>query len=372
MVFKLSNKFIYLALFSLVEIAVSECPPFTICTNRRDKIIQNEIKTINKGNPKTSGRSWIIKMETTGNVLLYFKEFNSRGNSLAAFAYKDKKLIDARIFLENKNNFQVLLEDCDLLVLYVPFFENPLPTFELDYLWGCEVIKNDKYLINFESRNKMSAKNANWKKYGCWFIEPNKEIGAFYLSVHHVQISKQQSLKVWDLATKMVLLQIDGSVDVYGLVGIECNKSSSLILELSCTKVDRCFVDDNISFTLKYNIIPETDMTCLQNLECPDNQECDIPCSTFDKLISDQYKIEKKSTSVRSGSTNQKNKSKCPLPSKYCSCPAKVNRTNFCSPKIHCKSASFVQTECLWACIFAKIKICPRLMKVFRKHVKLL
>lgn len=51
----------------------------------------------------------------------------------------------------------------------------------------------------------------------------------------------------------MVLLQIDGSVDVYGLVGIECNKSSSLILELSCTKVDRCFVDDNISFTLKYN-----------------------------------------------------------------------------------------------------------------------
>lgn len=42
----------------------------------------------------------------------------------------------------------------------------------------------------------MSAKSANWKKYGCWFIEPNKEIGAFYLSVHHVQISKQQSLKV--------------------------------------------------------------------------------------------------------------------------------------------------------------------------------
>ena len=71
-----------------------------------------------------------------------FQEFNSRGNSLAAFAYKDKKLIDARIFLENKNNFQVLLEDCDLLVLYVPFFENPLPTFELDYLCEFSIFLN--------------------------------------------------------------------------------------------------------------------------------------------------------------------------------------------------------------------------------------
>merc|ERR1739838_1127204 len=112
------------AMLSLVEFSTQACPPFTVCTKRRDTIIQDERFDTDGNTVKNAGKSWFIKMESVGNVLLYFKTFNDHGNSVAAFAYKDKQLTDARVFYQREGGFQVLLKDCDMLVLYLPAFES--------------------------------------------------------------------------------------------------------------------------------------------------------------------------------------------------------------------------------------------------------
>merc|ERR1739838_578167 len=268
------------AMLSLVEFSTQACPPFTVCTKRRDTIIQDERFDTDGNTVKNAGKSWFIKMESVGNVLLYFKTFNDHGNSVAAFAYKDKQLTDARVFYQREGGFQVLLKDCDMLVLYLPAFESTLPTFELEYYWGCGIMRANANELNYEGDEHTQVTNNTQAM--CWFVEPDEDISTIYLSAD-ARLGTKSSLRVWELNTRSELFRIDPPQEQHGLTALEYDQP--LIVEVSCPFDEDCSVQQS-SFVIKHQAMEKTQMQCLEKSRCANNAtECDIDCPGFDKLL---------------------------------------------------------------------------------------
>lgn len=351
-------------LFSLIGRSFQACPPFTICTDRHGTIIQENNMTLDKNNPMNAGRSWFIKMDTVGSVLLHFKSFHDHGNSIAAFAYKDQQLTDARIFYRKQGGFQVLLDDCDFLVLYLPIYNSVVPTFELEYFWGCGVMRNDQRELIY----KGATNDVEEKQHACWFVEPDDDTAAIYLSAFDVRLEDDQTLKVWDLASKDELLKMNARDEYLGLTGIRYLRSQPLIVEIKCNKSSSssCSVARS-HFTIRHQVLQQKDLDCLQQRNnCEGTDDCQMSqCSAFDKLLWNQYGIGESHTSTRSGGVRRPKRlgKKCQLARKYCTCPLKLDKRVFCSPKISCRPAFFawkkIPAGCLWTCIYAKIMECP-------------
>jgi len=116
----------------------------------------------------------------------------------------------------------------------------------------------------------------------------------------------------------------------------------------------------------------KTQMQCLEKSRCANNAtECDIDCPGFDKLLRHQYGVDTLAPAVRGGP-----KRGCPLRPRFCKCPAKVNRLKYCNPRIKCQVLRQVTAGCRWACIYVKIKLCPKHLRALkqktRKFIKLL